>query len=393
MFLILSALLIFLLFGIREYQRHKNALSRLKIRIQVNGTRGKSSVTRLIASGLRGGGLNIVSKTTGTTPRFQIDNEREFPIRRLGTPNIIEEVRIVREAVKRNPDGLVIECMALIPEYQRMEREKLIKPTIGVITNVRADHLDVMGPRLLDVAYALSNTIPRNGYFFTTESRYFSVFEERAKKMGTKVRLVSPEEVRDEEMVGFKYFEHKENVALALAVCEHLGVKREDALSGMKSARPDPGVLRSYKIREGEKELRFVNALAANDPDSTQKIAETVFTLTRTREQKILLVNLRADRQDRSKQLGEIASQFPVDYFVLTGRVSLPFIRAARKVGVKEDRIVNLEGMPYSVVYEKVFSLIEKKGIVLAVGNIVGYGGELVNYFASRGEEETPDAD
>lgn len=36
--------------------------------IYVNGTRGKSTVTRLIDGGLRAGGLRVFCKTTGTLP-------------------------------------------------------------------------------------------------------------------------------------------------------------------------------------------------------------------------------------------------------------------------------------------------------------------------------------
>ena len=48
---------ILIIFGLFENYYHQKALSNIPIRIHVNGTRGKSSVTRLIAAGLRGGKL------------------------------------------------------------------------------------------------------------------------------------------------------------------------------------------------------------------------------------------------------------------------------------------------------------------------------------------------
>ncbi|MEO0102755.1 MAG: poly-gamma-glutamate synthase PgsB [candidate division WOR-3 bacterium] len=386
MYLLLFGLFLFFLFGVLEFTQHKKNQKGIPIRVQVNGTRGKSSVTRLIAAGLRGGGLKVISKTTGTTPRFQIDNKTEFPIRRLGKANIIEEVRIVREAAKRRPDALVIECMALVPQYQKIEREKLINPTIGVITNVRADHLDVMGPTVLDVATSLANTCPKQGILFTAEREFFFVFKKRAEELKSMVVLTNEGSVSDEEMEGFSYWEHKENVALALAVCEYLGIKREDALRGMKNSLPDPGVLRVYRIKEGDKEIRFFNALAANDPDSTKMIAEKVFL--NTLGLKILLVNLRADRQDRSRQLGEMVKEINFDYILLTGKKPLPFLKAAKRVGVKEEKILNLTDSSPASVYEQIFSLINPpqagKAVILAVGNIVGYGQELVDFFAQK---------
>ena len=41
--------------GILEFQNHLISLNAIPLRIHVNGTRGKSSVTRLIAAGLREG--------------------------------------------------------------------------------------------------------------------------------------------------------------------------------------------------------------------------------------------------------------------------------------------------------------------------------------------------
>ena len=56
--------------GVLEASVHGRRLSRIPIRIHVNGTRGKSSVTRLIAAGLSASGLRTYAKTTGTRPRL-----------------------------------------------------------------------------------------------------------------------------------------------------------------------------------------------------------------------------------------------------------------------------------------------------------------------------------
>ena len=74
--------------GILEYQFHLKSLSLIPLRIHVNGTRGKSSVTRLVAAGLREGGLRTFAKTTGTAPRV-IDSEgKDRIIHRLRLPSI-----------------------------------------------------------------------------------------------------------------------------------------------------------------------------------------------------------------------------------------------------------------------------------------------------------------
>ncbi|HPG96753.1 MAG TPA: poly-gamma-glutamate synthase PgsB, partial [Rectinema sp.] len=53
-----------------EYQAHCRRLKAVPIRILVNGTRGKSTVTRLIAAGLAAGGLRVYAKTTGSAARI-----------------------------------------------------------------------------------------------------------------------------------------------------------------------------------------------------------------------------------------------------------------------------------------------------------------------------------
>ena len=51
--LLLLLLLIFVILGTIEFKLHSNAINKIQIRNHVNGIRGKSSVVRLIAAGLR----------------------------------------------------------------------------------------------------------------------------------------------------------------------------------------------------------------------------------------------------------------------------------------------------------------------------------------------------
>src|SRR5262249_34319540 len=119
--LFLTALLLLVLatYGIWEFRNHKFHLNHIPARIHVNGTRGKSSVTRLIAAGLRCSGRKVIAKTTGTEPRIILDDGHEIPIYRIGKPNIIEQLTIVRFAWERKAEILVIECMAVHPSLQK----------------------------------------------------------------------------------------------------------------------------------------------------------------------------------------------------------------------------------------------------------------------------------
>ena len=81
--------------GVIEYYHHQRLLNTIPIRIHVNGTRGKSSVTRLIAAGLREAGIRTFAKTTGTAPRVIDAEGKDHIIHRLRSPSIGEQVRLL----------------------------------------------------------------------------------------------------------------------------------------------------------------------------------------------------------------------------------------------------------------------------------------------------------
>ena len=219
MYVLIIATLILIGNWALEYYRHLRYVNAIPIRIHVNGTRGKSSLTRLISAGLRAGGLVTVGKTTGTLPRSLLPDGKEASIVRLMGANIIEQKYIFRYAASMKPDAIVIECMAVNPAYQWITERKFVRSTIGVITNARPDHLDLMGSTVQSVAMCLSNTLPAKGVAFTAEDEQFHILKRVAKQRHTKLHKIRPHDVTDEEMAEFSYIEHKDNVQLALAVC------------------------------------------------------------------------------------------------------------------------------------------------------------------------------
>ena len=157
--------------GLIEFQLHLRSLNSIPLRIHVNGTRGKSSVTRLVAAGLREGGLKTFAKTTGTAPRVIDPEGKDRIIHRLRLPSIGEQVRLLGYFASEKPDAVVMECMAVQPQYQWIAEHQMIKSHIGVITNVRPDHLEEMGPTEEDVAHSLCNTVPNKAVLITAEDQ------------------------------------------------------------------------------------------------------------------------------------------------------------------------------------------------------------------------------
>lgn len=382
--------------GIGEHLLHQKNLRRIPLRIHVNGTRGKSSVTRLIAAGLRQSGRVTCAKTTGSTARMLLPDAREVAIFRPAGANIIEQKRIVATAAAYNAEALVIECMALIPELQSLCEFKLIRATHAVITNARPDHLDVMGPRSVDVAKALCGMLPPGGRAYTAERDQLEVLKAAARDRKCSLEVISDDEVEaldPESLAKFRYTEHPENVALALRVLDDVGVDRELALSGMQAATPDPGALSIYEVEFFGRKLHFFNGFAANDPVSSEQLWRMACERFPEVERRIAIFNCRADRPERSIQLGRALGRWlPADYAVLTGSGTYLFARSATKAGYDGSRLVFAEGLPVEEVFERTLSLVDDSATIVGLGNIGGQGLPLVRYFRNRGIQVSNDA-
>jgi len=386
MTVLILATVLLILNWIWEYQRHLRNVKSIPIRIHVNGTRGKSSVTRLIAAGLRAGKIKTIAKITGTLPRVVLPDGREAAIIRLMGANIIEQKYIFREAVAHKPQAAVIECMAVNPVFQWITERKFVQSTISVITNCRPDHLDLMGSTEQSVAMSLSNTIPVNGVCYTAENEHFKLLEKIAKRRNCKIHQIRPKDVTHEELSKFRYIEHAENVQLALAVCAEAGVPREIALEGMQHAHPDPGALKKYLVQDRDKTIHFYNVFAANDPKSTARVIDMVTGHLQGVE-KIIILNSRSDRLFRSEQLVDAVRQLDFSYLLLTGEIPDKVESYALKVGIPKNKVFPLgEPLP-EVVYQKAWELTSKESHVLGIGNIAGrikYGAQIVAHFKHK---------
>ncbi|HEY6565034.1 MAG TPA: poly-gamma-glutamate synthase PgsB [Pirellulaceae bacterium] len=374
--------------GLLESLRHRAQLTKLKYRIHVNGTRGKSSVTRLIASGLRAGNIRTCAKTTGTLPRMIMPDGSEFPVFRPSKANVIEQTRIVSNAVEANAAALVMECMALIPSLQWLSENKLVRATHAVITNARADHLDVMGPTEVDVAKALAGMIPVGGKIFTAERKLVRVFEEVAKERRARLIAITDEDVEritPLELAGFSYLEHAENLALSLRVCQDIGVDRATALQGMWNCRPDPGAMTEAELDFFGRKIWFVNGFAANDPESTERIWRMALERHTDVHKRIAIFNCRGDRPDRSRQLAEVVANWPLaDHYVLIGSGTYIFAKYATKSGIDPLKLAFGEDLSVEEIFEMIVELSGSTALVMGMANIGGPGLGVTRYFANR---------
>ena len=369
-------IIIVFIFGILEYRFHKNNLLKIPIRIHVNGSRGKSSVVRLIAAGLRQGGLKTYAKTTGTSPRIINEKGQDKYIHRLRSASIGEQISLIRFFSKLNPDVLVIECMAVNPQYQWVSEQKIVQSTIGVLTNVRPDHLDEMGINLDQITKSMANTIPFNGIMVTSEEKKLNILESISNKRNTKLYITNSK-CEKKYLDNFNYLEHRENISLSLKVCELCGVSKDIALEGMSNCIPDPGALTIWNIRFNKNMFKFINAFAANDPSSTLKTWDMINEYLDSSNFAIFL-NTRIDRQYRTIQLiNLIFKELKPKALILRGE-NLPKELTNLRV---ENKNIKVYEFPYSINQEELIKFMDKKlnnFVILGIGNIVGWGEVLM---------------
>jgi poly-gamma-glutamate synthase PgsB/CapB len=377
--LLLGMCLALLVAGVIEQRRHYRHLRSIPTRVLVNGIRGKSSITRLCAGALRGGGLVTVAKTTGTAARLIHPDGTEEPIhRRFELANVVEQIGIVRRAASYRPDVLVMECMAVDPALQELNQVKLIQSTIGVLCNVREDHLAEMGPTLDDVARSLSRAMPVGGVCVTAERERLHILEQEAAKRSCRLIAVDPRSVTDTELARFKTVTFKENVAIALQVAALLGVPREAALRGMWSAAPDPGALSVERYQRNGHRLLFANVFAANDPASTLMNIEHLLHQGAVVRPLHVVINCRPDRVERNGQMGALIPDIDPERVILIGEAT----RTARAMIplTYQDRVTDLGGRrdPHHML-DEILAGVNGVTTLVAIGNIHGQGELLID--------------
>ena len=364
-----SVFSLYLLYLLWEAYTVRIARRKLDHVIHVNGTRGKSTVSRLIEAGLRAGGLRVFCKTTGTDPMTIDVNGREEPICRRGKANIKEQIDVLRRAAAQNAQVLVVECMAITPEFQQTSQHDILRADVGVITNVRRDHMDVMGDTLPQIADALCHTVPRGGILFTAETVMTERLKAAAEKSGS--RFAHAEVRGDEGTIDFP-----ENVALALSVCEEFGVPRETALTGMRHFSRDPYALSLYRLGKAA----FIGGLSINDIQSICMVWEKLCAEHSWQNKKLtLLINNRGDRASRTEDMLCVCTALRPSEVWLLG-ASRGYMKRGLKRKLPDAAVRELAGGTDIAVD----SLTEDQ-VIFAIGNIAGDGRELMEYVRREG--------
>lgn len=285
----------------------------IPLRILVTGSRGKSSVVRLLTAAVASLGLNVRGRITGVLPRELSPGGhcstplKETLLLRSG-PTSVEEMRWWLSTLPRGTDAVVMENSAVAPELQPLAF-RWLQPHCTVLTNVRPDHEEVWGRGEENAAYALCSGIGDTGETVSTEHPV--VLPRSVAEKPCVHRLLSARRCRLVSCDEGKNFKET-HIALVEEVCRIFGFDVIQSRSAAAALSPD---LADFALfREGEGILAA--AFSANDPESTEQL----FCSTGwSREETTILFNARTDRVRRLGTFLPWLRSFPWKKVRITG--------------------------------------------------------------------------
>jgi len=394
------ALLFLLLFLAAERVLLSYARKQFSLVIHVNGTRGKSTVTRMIHALLRKRGMEVYGKTTGSAASFLLPDGTERPVRRFGPANVREQRNMMLlsaylskraffkkedSPIKRRETALVFECNAVQEELQRISA-KWLAPDITVITNVREDHVGELGTAG-DAALAFMAAIPANSALVTSESQFTAILETAAKQKKFIVRYVDPALF---VTGGAGSGEFPANIACVMGVAEHLGMERTEALEAIKEYKPDAGAFGLYSWTAASHPVFFADARAANDVKSTEQLLVAASRAARpeTGSKCIFLLVNREDRPDRTWQFLQYITarhrDLPFSRYLCLGQTPLSFLRKMKREGLDCKVLANIHDLD-----KEPEETGENSIYIFAAGNYGGKGRQITLWLEEK--RQVPD--
>jgi poly-gamma-glutamate synthase PgsB/CapB len=372
----------------------RRAAESIPHRVVVTGTRGKSSVTRLVAAGLRAGGLRTWAKATGSAPSLIFPDGSEQRIRRRASPSILEQGRLLRRAAGEGAEAIVFEAMSIHPETQRAEGRLILRPRILAVTNARLDHLGGAVRERSDVARMLLLSAPPGCRVLVPEEELFPGLCEACERADAVLVPVGRDSFPESgALVGdMGYPEFAVNLRLALATCAELSVSGGAVLAAMRGCRPDLGRFRLLRFRgDAGEEVLAASAFAANDPESTLRVLEAMEAredATPAPGRKVWILNVRKDRGERTLQWIDTLVEWsrraclPFEELLVIGDAAhgRAAARKLRKSGLDAEYLPGAD--PRRITARATRG--SGRNLLFGIGNIAGIGGALVEYWASR---------
>lgn len=369
LFIVLSLLIV-------EYYLLIRSVKNIKLRIHVNGTRGKSSVTEYIAASLRAAGHNSVAKITGVRPTIIFSDTNSAIIKRRGPARVQEQVKLIRLASKIKTDSLVLECMSIAPELQRIE-SRLFQPHIYVITNIREDHREQMGKTIEEEIQSICSAIPKNSIVVTNEKKYLNDITSAATLRSSKVVTSDSLSTIYSSTLPSGVFES--NVAITLKICEMLGI---DSIKSFQAICENASLKSSsvVELSVACKKIKFLNGFPVNDvPSANDFIGYWQKQLGEFKEL-IIILNTRSDRPLRSIDFSKwLITLKNLTYVILIGSHVPKTKRSLIQLGMLENKIQTWSNKQIENIGRNLEKLTSTDAVVVGIGNIAGDGFKILD--------------
>ncbi|MCF8435599.1 MAG: hypothetical protein K9G57_02040 [Ignavibacteriales bacterium] len=356
-FLALTFLTLLLFFA--EKTLIKKLQKKISKRVLVNGTRGKSSVTRLLLSNIRDG-LTGIAKITGDEPRIFYSDGTNQLIKRIGPARISEQIKVLFRAVRFNSEFLAIENMSVSPELM-IQEARIIEPEIYIVTNVRNDHQEEFGGDISAIMNAFFEAIPHKSRVITSDHEFYKFCLERGMDSG---RLIYSDSRTDEYL--------ESNLNLAHKTLKMLGIDN-DSLKAISKPKESLKITKTI----GGCNIDMYPAFSANDCISLDFLLPKV-NLTRQKSGKrVLLFNTRADRPLRTLEFIDWIKEHPdIDSILIFGTHKEYGYRILKKKFGEKITIQKESSVPFTAILQDYIKT-EKQLEIIGLGNYKGAGERL----------------
>lgn len=379
MIVTVSILGLVLLLMIGESLVINNCVNNIAVKIHVNGTRGKSTITKYIFAGLIEDHLRVLGKVTGEIPTLLLPDGSQKAIKRRGSARVQEQFNILRKAKKEKIDALVLECMSIDPILQKLE-SFFFKPDIYIISNIRDDHREKMGNSLDDQIKSICDAIPANSKIIAGESAYMDIIKGVAIVRNSQ--FIQAIDLSDEEKKNISQSAFEINVQIALTACIESGIPRQIAFKGiLKQIEKIKSPL--CAITNGQQKRYFLNAFSVNDIPSFKDYLKLWTSELNIADKVSVVFNTRSDRPLRTGLFVEwIKSNHEnIEVVILTGDHKM---RANRLLSRSETKfkIKNIPNRHQSSIKDLILESTINSSLIVGVGNIKGLGYQIINEFS-----------
>ena len=255
------------------------------LKVLVTGSRGKSSIVRLLQTAFSHAGFESHARITGVVPRHISAAGSRVITRSSGAH--IEEIRWWLKQLPLSAQAVVLENSAITPEFQQLAGHWL-KPDITVLSNTVPDHQESWGPGPHRAAEVLVAGVPQGGRLVIpatcrTDLHLMQLIVQR----NCEVVFAEPAGDNGQEF-------HAVNIGLAMETIRQLGLPTADALKAMSEMPGDRYDFNVIKLGGAQLAMAF----SANDVQSTRSLFKSLqWSESDTR----LIYNHRRDRPERLK--------------------------------------------------------------------------------------------